>query len=386
MQKVLTGNQAVAWGVMCARAQVVSAYPITPQTTIIEEIAELVSSGRLNARFIKVESEHSAMAGCIGASQAGARAFTATSAQGLALMHELIHWAALARLPVVMADVNRAMAPGWTIWTDQNDTLSQRDTGWLQFYCETNQEVLDTILHSFKIAEIIKLPVMVVLDAFFLSHTAEAIDIPAMADCDAFLPPYQGDLIVDVDNPRAFGGMAGTDVYQEFRYLQQEGMDQALQVAVDVDREFRQRFGRSYGLIEKYRCEDAETVLVTSGTITSTARDTIDEWRDRGEAVGLLKMRTFRPFPIEMVREALRGVPKVGVIDRNICPGFGGIWAQEIKAALYDLDEKDRPAVYGFIAGLGGRDVTPITINEILSKTHHPEKTDRHLNWIELKA
>jgi len=386
MQKVLTGNQAVAWGVMRARAQVVSAYPITPQTTIIEEIADLVASGKLKASFIKVESEHSALAGCIGASQAGARAFTATSSQGLALMHELIHWAALARLPIVLADVNRAMAPGWTIWTDQNDTLSQRDTGWLQFYCETNQEVLDTVLQAFKIGEIIKLPVMLVLDAFYLSHTAEAIDIPEAEAADAFLPPYQSDLIVDVENPRAFGGMAGVDIYQEFRYLQQEAMNEALKVSVDVDQEFKQHFGRSYGLIEPYRCEDAEAIIVTSGTVTSTSRDVIDEWRDRGEAVGLLKMRTFRPFPIEMVREALRGVPKVGIIDRNICPGFGGIWAQEIKASLYDMDDHQRPAIYGFIAGLGGRDITPKTIDEILRKTVHPEKTDRHLNWIELKA
>jgi pyruvate ferredoxin oxidoreductase alpha subunit len=191
---------------------------------------------------------------------------------------------------------------------------------------------------------------------------------------------------VDVDHPRAFGGMTGTDVYQEYRYLQQEGMNQALQVTQEVDQEFQQRFGRSYGLIDKYRCEDAETILVTSGTITSTAKDTIDEWRDRGEAVGLLKMRTFRPFPMELVREALRGVPKVGVVDRNICPGFGGIFAQEIKAAMYDLNEQDRPTIYGFIAGLGGRDVTPVTINEILTKTHHPEKTEKHLNWIGLRA
>ncbi|RJP79683.1 MAG: pyruvate ferredoxin oxidoreductase [Candidatus Zixiibacteriota bacterium] len=386
MKKVLTGNQAVAWGVMCSRAQVVSAYPITPQTTIIEEIAELVSSGRLNSRFIKVESEHSAMAGCIGAAQAGVRAFTATSAQGLALMHELIHWASLARLPIVMADVNRAMAPGWTIWTDQNDTLSQRDTGWLQFYCETNQEVLDTVLMSFKIGEIVKLPVMLVLDAFFLSHTAEAIDIPDLEACDAFLPPYKPEIAIDFDHPRAFGGMTGVDVYMEFRYMQQEAMNQALQVAQAVDHEFGERFGRSYGLIEPYRCEGAEAILVTSGTITSTAREAVDEWRARGEAVGLLKVRTFRPFPLQQIREALRGVPRVGIVDRNICPGFGGIFAQEIKAAMYDLEGKDRPAIYGFIAGLGGRDVTPATVGQMLEKTLRPKETDRHLNWIDLKA
>jgi pyruvate/2-oxoacid:ferredoxin oxidoreductase alpha subunit len=278
------------------------------------------------------------------------------------------------------------MAPGWTIWTDQNDTLSQRDTGWLQFYCESNQEVIDTVLQAYKIGETVKLPVMLVLDAFFLSHTAEAVDIPDQKVADAFLPPYQNDLIVDVDHPKAFGGMAGVDIYQEFRYLQQEAMNEALKVTEEVDREFGERFGRSYGLIEPYRCEDAEAILVTSATVTSTARDVIDEWRDRGEAVGLLKMRTFRPFPIELVREALRGVPKVGIVDRNICPGFGGIFAQEIKAAMYDLEERFRPAIYGFICGLGGRDVTPATVNEILEKTVHPDKTARHLNWIELKA
>ncbi len=386
MEKVLTGNQSVSWGAMRARAQVIAAYPITPQTTIIEELASLVSDGKLDARFIKVESEHSALAACIGAEQAGARSFTATSAQGLALMHELIHWASLARLPIVMADVNRAMAPGWTIWTDQNDSLSERDTGWLQFYCESNQEVLDTVLLAYKIGERIKLPVMLILDAFFLSHTAEAVNIPEPEEADAFLPPYEGDLIVDVENPRAFGGMAGVDYYQEFRYMQQEAMLEGLKVVEEVGKEFGERFGRHYGLIEPYRCEDAEAIIVTSGTVTSTARDVIDEWRDRGESVGLLKMRTLRPFPIDLVRETLRGVPKVGVIDRNICPGFGGIWAQEIKAAMYDVDQADRPDIYGFIAGLGGRDVTPITVNEVLEKTLHPEKIEKHLNWIALKA
>jgi pyruvate/2-oxoacid:ferredoxin oxidoreductase alpha subunit len=388
MKKVLTGNQSVSWGVMRARAQVIAAYPITPQTTIIEELASLVSDGKLDARFIKVESEHSALAACIGAEQAGARTFTATSAQGLALMHELIHWAGLARLPIVLADVNRAMAPGWTIWTDQNDSLSERDTGWLQFYCESNQEVLDTVIQAYKIGEQIMLPVMLVLDAFFLSHTAEAVDIPEPDEADDFLPSYHSDLIVDVDHPMAFGGMSGVDHYQEFRYMQQEAMNEGLKVAVEVDKEYGQRFGRSYGVIEPYRCEDAEAIIVTSGTVTSTSRDVIDAWRDRGEAVGLLKVRMFRPFPIELVREVLRGVPKVGVVDRNICPGFGGIFAQEIKAALYDMDENQRPNIYGFIAGLGGRDVTPETVDEILQKTLHPDKhkTEHHLNWIALKA
>ena len=213
MQKVLTGNQSAAWGAMCAQAQVVSAYPITPQTTIIEELANLVANGMLDARFIKVESEHSAMAGCIGAQAAGARTFTATSSQGLALMHELLHWAALGRLPVVMADVNRAMAPGWSIWTDQNDSLAQRDTGWLQYYCESNQEVLDTVIQAYKVAETVDLPVMLVLDAFFLSHTYEAVHIPSQDETAEYLPPYKPSIYLDVKDPHAFGGIVPQDVY-----------------------------------------------------------------------------------------------------------------------------------------------------------------------------
>ena len=257
MQKILTGNQASAWGVMCARAQVISAYPITPQTTIIEELADLVAKGMLDANFIKVESEHSAMAGCIGAQAAGARTFTATSAQGLALMHELLHWAALGRLPVVMADVNRAMAPGWSIWTDQNDSLSQRDTGWLQYYCESGQEVLDTVIQSYKVAEQVNLPVMLVLDAFFISHTYEAVDIPGQEATDPYLPPYKPEIFLDTKEPHAFGGIVPQDVYMEFRYKMQVAMDEALDVAKQADIEYGERYGRSYGLTESYRTEDA---------------------------------------------------------------------------------------------------------------------------------
>jgi len=231
MQKILTGNQSTAWGAMCARAQVVSAYPITPQTTVIEELADIVAKGLLDAKFIKVESEHSAMAGCIGAQAAGARTYTATSAQGLALMHEELHWAALARLPIVMANINRAMAPGWSIWTDQNDSLSERDTGWLQYYCESNQEVLDTTIQAYKVAEQVNLPVMLILDAFFLSHTYEAVDIPSQDETSEYLPPYKPSIYMNVDDPHAFGGIVLPDVYYEFRYKMQLAMDEALDVA-----------------------------------------------------------------------------------------------------------------------------------------------------------
>lgn len=370
MKKVLTGNQAVAWGVMCCRTQVVSAYPITPQTTIIEELADLVDRGMLKAEFIKVESEHSAMAGCIGAQAAGARTFTATSSQGLALMHELLHWAALGRLPVVLADVNRAMAPGWTIWTDQNDSLSQRDTGWLQYYCESNQEVLDTVIQAYKVAETINLPVMLVLDAFFLSHTNEAVDIPMPEATDAYLPPYQPEFKLDVDHPRAFGGMVGVDLYMEFRYKMQLAMEEAVKVCAEADDLYGRLFGRKYGLVELYPAletdEGFDLILATSGTITSTARHAVDDLRRKGINVGILKMRLFRPFPTEAVAEALSGRAKVAVIDRNISVGMGGIFAQEIKAALFNRPVGKRPEIVEYIAGLGGRDVTPETINWIV--------------------
>ena len=366
MKKILTGNQSAAWGVMCAQAQVISAYPITPQTTIIEELAELVAKGMLDAEFIKVESEHSAMAGCIGAQATGARTFTATSAQGLALMHELLHWAALGRLPVVMADVNRAMAPGWSIWTDQNDSLAQRDTGWLQYYCESNQEVLDTTIQAYKVAETVDLPVMLVLDAFFLSHTYEAVDIPGQEATRKYLPPYHPKIYMNVDEPHAFGGMVPQDIYMEFRYKMQLAMREALDVTIQADTEFKEMFGRGYGQIESYRADDAELILVTSGTVTSTARIVIDEMRDKGHSVGLLKIRLFRPFPAEAVRKALSNCKRVAVTDRNICVGMGGIFAQEIRAALYSQPPESRPEVLGYIVGLGGRDVSPPVIEEII--------------------
>lgn len=385
MQKVLTGNQSAAWGVMCAQAQVVSAYPITPQTTMIEELADLVAKGMLDAKFIKVESEHSAMAGCIGATAAGARTFTATSSQGLALMHELLHWAALGRLPVVMADVNRAMAPGWSIWTDQNDSLSQRDTGWLQFYCESNQEVLDTVIQSYRIGEQVNLPVMLILDAFFLSHTYETVEIPGQEATAKYLPPYKPELYLDVNDPHAFGGIVPQDVYMEFRYKMQVGMDEAYDVARQADNEYKDMFGRGYGVVEPYSADDAELILVTSGTITSTARQVIDDLREKGQSVGLLKIRMFRPFPVNEVREYLANCKRVAVVDRNICVGMGGIFAQEVRAAMYPQPESKRPPILGYIVGLGGRDVTPPVIEQIVEDALKRDPEDGHATWIGLK-
>jgi pyruvate/2-oxoacid:ferredoxin oxidoreductase alpha subunit len=369
VKKVIVGNHAVSWGVKLARAEVIAAYPITPQTQVVEALAEMCADGRLEARFIKVESEHSAMASCIGASAAGARAFTATSSQGLLLMHEMLHWAGMGRLPVVMADVNRAVAPGWSIWTDQNDSLAQRDTGWIQLYCENNQEVLDTTIQAFKLAETVSLPVMIVLDAFFLSHTSEPVDIPEQAEVDAFLPRRETTLKLDVNHPRAFGSLTRPDVYMEMRLRQQEAMLQVVPVLQEIVDDWARRFGRRWEAIECYHIEGADTVLVTSSTITSTARTVVDERRARGEKVGLLKVKMFRPFPTQLLRAALAGVRRVAVLDRNLSPGHGGIFAEELRAALYDLPADKRPLVEGYIVGLGGRDVTPQVVAECLDRS-----------------
>jgi len=383
MKEVISGNHAVSYGAMLSRAQVISAYPITPQTQIVEMLSEFCRTGQLKAKFIKVESEHSALAACIGASIAGARAFTATSAQGLALMHELIHWAANGRLPLVMADVNRSMAPGWSIWTDQNDSLSQRDTGWLQLYCESNQEVVDSIIQAYRIAETISLPVMVVLDAFVLSHTSEAVDIPSIKLVDKFLPPYRPKYKMDLNHPLAFGALVTPDYNFELKYKIQEAMEQGLITAQKVDKEFKRFFGRSYGIIEPYKCNGAEIILVTSGTITSTTRDVIDELRKQNEKIGLLKIRLFRPFPAEAVVKVLEDCKKVAVIDRNIGYGVGGIFCQEIKASFCNY--RKRPQIFGYITGIGGRDVTPDTIKEIIQHSRKNNKADNKINYIGLR-
>ena len=382
MKKVIVGNHAVSWGVRRARVQVIAAYPITPQTQVVEALAEMCASGDLAARFIKVESEHSAMAACIGASATGVRAFTATSAHGLALMHEMLHWAAGGRHPVVMANVNRAMGPGWNIWADQNDSLSQRDTGWIQLYCETNQEVLDTTIQAFKLAEAVDLPVMLVLDAFYLSHTSEPVDIPDQELVDAFLPPRQAHVKLDVNDPHAFGALVRPDAYMEMRWHQQEAMHRGAMTLEEIDRDWEALTGRRYGAVEAYRAEGAELLLVTSGTITSTAREVVDRHRHRADPVGLLKVRMFRPFPTALLRQHLAGVGSVAVLDRNISPGHGGIFAEEIRSALYDLEPGQRPAVHGFILGLGGRDVTPAVIDECIDRSRRVREPEAEDLWV----
>ena len=382
MKKVIEGSHAVSEAVRLARVQVVSAYPITPQTHIVEALSEYIEDGSLNARYVNVESEHSAMASVIAASSTGVRTFTATSSQGLALMHELLHWASGGRLPIVMAEVNRALAPGWNIWMDQTDSLAQRDTGWIQFYCEDGQEVLDTTLMAFKLAESVNLPVMVVLDAFFLSHTFEPVDIPDQQTVDEFLPPFEPRISIDFENPCNLYQMAAPSHYMEMRYSIQQAMEMVQDRFQRVEEQFHETFGRQYGPVEAVHCEDADVVLVMAGTAASTCRHVVSELRKKGEKAGLLKMKMFRPFPSETVREILKNTRKVAVVDRNFSFGASGIFAQELKAALCNCES--RPKVFGYIAGLGGRDLTPEALEDIYYQTRQRSEPEPESVWVGL--
>jgi pyruvate/2-oxoacid:ferredoxin oxidoreductase alpha subunit len=380
--QVITANEAAAWGAYLARPHVVAAYPITPQTTIIETLADLTSQSPGRCKFITVESEHSALSACCGASYTGVRVFTATSSQGLLLMHEIIHWAAGGRLPVVMVNVNRAIAPGWTIWTDQNDSLSQRDTGWMQIYCTSAQECLDAVILAYRVAESVQVPVMVILDAFVLSHTAEAVEIPDQRLVDDFLPPRDPAFKLDVEEPAAFGGLLSPQYYQEMRQRLHEELVSAIPVWERFTDEWADKVGRKLELVEPYRCDDAEVVLLASGTPSVTARVAIDEYQKQGKKIGLLGMRLFRPFPTEQVRRILSGVPKVAVLDRDCSYGHHGIWFQELKSSLYTLTAKKRPNIYGYIAGLGGRDITVQTFRNIIDQTRYRKLPEPETVWI----
>lgn len=384
MKEVLEGSHAVSEAVRLAKVQVMSAYPITPQTHIVEALSEFCAEGKMDARFICVESEHSAMAAVIGASSGGVRTFTASSSQGLALMHELLHWASGARLPIVMAEVNRALAPGWNIWMDQTDSLAQRDTGWIQLYCEDNQEVLDTTLLAFRLAETVNLPVMVVLDAFFLSHTYEPVDIPSQSDVDRFLPPFSPRIQIDLKNPSAIGQMAPPAYYMEMRHDIQLAMETVEDRFQEIEEEFHTIFGREYGRMEAIECEDAEIIMVVAGSAASTCRKVISDLRARGEKVGLMKFKMFRPFPKDLVRRILGPAQKVAVIDRNFSFGASGIFAQEIRAALCN-HFPEHPPVFGYITGLGGRDVTTEILEEIYWMTQKTALPEKESVWVGLK-
>jgi 2-oxoisovalerate ferredoxin oxidoreductase alpha subunit len=362
-----TGNRIAAKAAVMAKPEVVAAYPITPQTTLVEAIAEYVASGEYKGDYICVESEHSAMCACIGASAAGSRTFTATSSHGLLLMHEMLHWAALARLPVVMCNINRVIGPGWNIWVDENDSISQRDTGWIQFYCSSNQEIFDTVIQAFKLAEHEKivLPVMVNLNAFILSHTSMPAEIPEQHTVDEFLGKYVPKWKLDIDNPTTFGNIIGPTYYYKVRRAMQESQQYAKKLIPQIAKDWKKSSGYFHGdLLEYYKCEGAEHILLSMGAIGAESKIAINELQKAGKKIGLARVRVIRPFPTEEII-ALGKQADLIVIDRNISIGSEGVLFNEVKAALYG---KSTAKVTGFIAGLGGKDVTYKDIETICTK------------------
>ena len=358
MREIMEGSHAVALAVKAARPNVVSAYPITPQTHIVEDISQLIADGDLDAQYVKVESEHSALSVCIGASATGARTYTATTSQGLALMHEVLFNAAGMRLPIVMTVANRALSAPLSIWNDHQDSISERDSGWIQLYAEDNTEASDLTIQAYRIAEDsrIQVPVMVCMDGYTLTHTYEPVELLEQDLVDDFLPPYRPTDFLNVNDPKSFGMFADPNYYTEFRYQNHRALEVAKAVIPEISTEFGEVFDRDYGgLIEEYRCDDAEYVLMAMGSVVGTLKDTVDDLRDDGVRAGAIKLRLYRPFPVDELRRALAGLEAVGILDKNISLGFEGALFTDVKASLYHED--NAPKAFGFIAGLGGRDI-----------------------------
>ena len=360
---LLSGNHAVSYAVKMARPKVIPVYPITPQTPILEQITEFLANGEMSAEIMTMESEHSAMAAAITASLTGVRVFTATASQGLLLMHEMLHWAAGSRAPIVMVNVNRTVGSPWGFWPDQTDSLAQRDVGWIQYYCENGQESHDTIFQAYRVAEQVLLPAMVVHEAFYVSHAMEAVNIVSQKQADRYLPAFDPPHRLDPTIGESIGNTVLPGMFQNHRRDMGEAMGRALEAARQADRELQQLIGRGYGVIEQYRYEGAEFVIATLGSMTGTARDAVDELRSEGLPVGLLKVKLFRPFPQQDIRDAASGVSKIMVLDRNFAPGTGGFLFQEVKAALYGM--QGAPEVHGYLAGVGGTSISPAAIKEM---------------------
>ncbi|NLD47171.1 MAG: pyruvate ferredoxin oxidoreductase [Clostridiaceae bacterium] len=361
----LSGNEAFAYGVSLAKPDIISAYPITPQTIVVERLAEMVEDGSLKSEFIHVESEHSALSCAIGASAAGVRAFTATSSQGLLYMAECLPYASGGRFPLVMMNANRSTALPWNIYGDQRDSILMLDSGWIQVYAETAQESLDLALLAFYIAEDSRVmtPVMVNLDGFVLTHTYEVVDVPSQELVEEFLPPYETENKLDMDSPKNLGYSVGPDYNTEFKYLEHIGVQNAANVIVEAENRFAEVFGRSYpGLVDTYLCEDAEYIMITLGTIAGLCRETADLLRSNGIKAGVLRLRYIRPFPNSEVAEALKNVKAVGVLEKDISFGNEGTIYTNVNSALYKVG-LNVPS-YNFIGGLGGRDITKENIEE----------------------
>lgn len=360
---------ALGDAVKMANADVVAAYPITPQTHIVEHLAELVANGELDAAYIPVESEHSAMSACLGSAATGARTFTATAGQGLELMHEVLYVASSMRLPVVMAVANRALSAPLSVWGDHSDAMAVRDTGWIQLFAENGQEVIDNVFCAFRIAEDpeVLLPVMLHLDGFHLSHVIEPITFPDQDKVDKFLPTNKYPLALHPDKPVTMGDFAMPILYPEAKWAQEMNLRASKDTILKVWQEFGQAFGRHYSPVESYKTEDAETLLLTMGSFSETAMTVIDKLRAEGRKVGLVRFRLWRPFPFEELRQAVKDAKNLIVVDRALSfGGPGGPVCSEVRSALYG--EAKKPKVVGFVAGIGGRDITQSGFETIIDK------------------
>ena len=368
MKKFLSGNEAFAEGIRLARPEVISAYPITPQTIVVERLSEMVEDGSLSAEYVHVESEHSALSCAIGASAAGARAFTATSSQGLLYMAECLYYAAGGRFPIVMMNADRSTALPWNIYGDQRDSLSQLDSGWIQAYAENAQEALDLALMSYRIAEDkrVSTPFMVNLDGFVLTHTYETVDIPSREQADRFLPPYVTDNRFDFDNPKNMAFSAGPDTNFIFKFKEHEGVLAARDAVAETESAFAEIFGRNYsGLIENYRTDDADYVIVTLGSIAGLCRETADKLREKGVRAGVVRIRYMRPFPNGEIADVLRNVKAYAVLEKDISFGNEGTVFTNVNSALKKADVNVKG--YNFIGGLGGKNISAGDIEYIFS-------------------
>lgn len=381
MLKQIEGSRAMAEAIALSRPEIICAYPITPQTHIVEGLAEMVRDGHLNnCEFINVESEFAALSVAIGSSAAGARTYTATSSQGLLFMMEAVYNASGLGLPIVMTLGNRAIGAPINIWNDHSDAMSVRDAGWIMLFAETNQEAVDLHIQAFKLAEELSCPVMVNVDGFILTHAVERVDIPTQEQVDGFLPPYDPVQMVDPDNPMSIGAMVGPDAFMEVRYLAHHKQMRALDRIPEIAAEFQAAFGRdSGGLIREYRCEGAETIVVAMGSVIGTLKDMVDDMRDAGQAVGCVSICSFRPFPLEQLRDALMGAQRIVVLEKALAVGMGGILASHVRMALRGHHSR----VFTLIAGLGGRLILKSSLIEFMARVAAEPHYDVH--FLDLK-
>lgn len=378
---LLTGSEAAAYGAKLAKIEVLAYYPITPAFPAMERLSKFIEDGEMNTKFVRVEGDHSALAAALGASLAGSRAFTVTNSQGLLYMTEVVYHTAGLRQPVVMAVANRALSAPHSRFPEQGDAISQDASGWIQLFCENNQEVLDTILQAFKVAETCRLPVMVNYEGYIQSHTQEEVDIPQQANVDAFMP-FKRVAALDINNPQGINTVTSPDFYMDYKYHQNEAMKQALEAINTVAGEFKRDFGRDWGgVVESYQMADAEHALVVMGSMAGDARVVIDALRAEGKKVGLVKVRSFRPFPTEALRTMLKKVKLVTVLDKNIVFGAGGALGNDTKSALYGSLSVP---IKNYVVGLGGRDFRTDEIKQVIGLSEERAKQDTAYEWIGL--